>query len=73
MSVEARDVLLGLTSAEVASRVAEGRTNDVPVRASRSVWEIVRANVFTGSTRSSASCSRSSCSPGICSTASSGC
>ncbi len=41
------DVEHGLTAAEVAQRVADGRANDVPVRASRSVWEIVRANVFT--------------------------
>jgi cation-transporting ATPase E len=41
------DVERGLTAAEVAQRVADGRTNDVPSRASRSVWEIVRANVFT--------------------------
>lgn len=37
----------GLTDAEVAQRVAEGQTNDIPVRAARSVREIVRANVFT--------------------------
>ncbi|WP_433697393.1 HAD-IC family P-type ATPase [Nocardiopsis sp. CA-288880] len=37
----------GLTLAEVAERVATGRTNDVPVRASRSVGQIIRANVFT--------------------------
>jgi cation-transporting P-type ATPase E len=37
----------GLTDAEVAQRVAEGKTNDVPTRASRSVTDIVRANVFT--------------------------
>ncbi|MFI2242439.1 cation-translocating P-type ATPase [Streptomyces chrestomyceticus] len=37
----------GLTSAEVASRVAAGKANDVPVRSSRSVREIVRANVCT--------------------------
>jgi cation-transporting ATPase E len=37
----------GLTDAEVAARIAEGKTNDVPSRASRSVGEIVRANVFT--------------------------
>ncbi|MGW3043473.1 HAD-IC family P-type ATPase [Kitasatospora sp. NPDC001159] len=37
----------GLTSAEVAERVAEGQVNDVPVRSSRSAKEIVRANVFT--------------------------
>ncbi|MEV1062359.1 HAD-IC family P-type ATPase [Streptomyces sp. NPDC050263] len=37
----------GLTAAEVAERVALGQVNDVPVRSSRSVGEIVRANVFT--------------------------
>ncbi|MET9731303.1 cation-translocating P-type ATPase [Streptomyces sp. NPDC006458] len=37
----------GLTAAEVAERVAAGRVNDVPVRSSRSMAEIVRANVFT--------------------------
>lgn len=37
----------GLTSAEVAERVARGQVNDVPVRSSRSLTEIVRANVFT--------------------------
>ena len=38
---------VGLSDAEVAQRVAEGKTNDVPARAARSVSEIVRANVFT--------------------------
>ncbi|MEU7583626.1 cation-translocating P-type ATPase [Streptomyces sp. NPDC041068] len=37
----------GLTTAEVAERVARGEINDVPVRSSRSLSEIVRANVFT--------------------------
>ncbi|MFK4145856.1 HAD-IC family P-type ATPase [Streptomyces sp. NPDC004065] len=37
----------GLTHAEVADRVARGEVNDVPVRSSRSLTEIVRANVFT--------------------------
>jgi cation-transporting ATPase E len=37
----------GLSDAEVAQRVAEGKGNDVPARAARSVSEIVRANVFT--------------------------
>jgi cation-transporting ATPase E len=37
----------GLTAAEVAERVALGRVNDVPVRSSRTVGEIVRANVLT--------------------------
>ncbi|WP_031478838.1 cation-translocating P-type ATPase [Streptomyces bicolor] len=37
----------GLTAAEVAERVARGEVNDVPVRSSRSMTDIVRANVFT--------------------------
>ncbi|MEU1127406.1 HAD-IC family P-type ATPase [Streptomyces sp. NPDC005899] len=37
----------GLTASEVAERVARGEVNDVPVRSSRSVTEIVRANVLT--------------------------
>ncbi|MEU6882074.1 HAD-IC family P-type ATPase [Streptomyces sp. NPDC046712] len=37
----------GLTSAEVAERVARGEVNDVPVRSSRSTTDIVRGNVFT--------------------------
>ncbi|MFG2724470.1 cation-translocating P-type ATPase [Streptomyces canus] len=37
----------GLTTAEVAERVTRGQVNDVPVRSSRSMGEIVRANVFT--------------------------
>ncbi|UQX02316.1 cation-translocating P-type ATPase [Streptomyces sp. RerS4] len=37
----------GLSTAEVAERVARGEVNDVPVRSSRSTTDIVRANVFT--------------------------
>ncbi|WP_156690515.1 cation-translocating P-type ATPase [Mycobacterium sp. Marseille-P9652] len=37
----------GLTDAEVAQRVADGQTNAVRERATRSVADIVRANVFT--------------------------
>ncbi|MCP3802120.1 HAD-IC family P-type ATPase [Allokutzneria sp. A3M-2-11 16] len=37
----------GLTEDQVRRRVAAGQTNDVPARASRTVGEIVRANVFT--------------------------
>ncbi|MFF5448146.1 HAD-IC family P-type ATPase [Streptomyces sp. NPDC012888] len=37
----------GLTTAEVAERVARGAVNDVPVRSSRSTADIVRGNVFT--------------------------
>ncbi|WP_319430354.1 HAD-IC family P-type ATPase [Mycobacterium sp. RTGN5] len=40
-------VAAGLSADEVAARIAEGKTNDVPNRASRSVSEVVRANVFT--------------------------
>jgi cation-transporting ATPase E len=37
----------GLTSAEVAERVARGEVNDVPPAPTRTVAQIVRANVFT--------------------------
>ncbi|MEU8482041.1 cation-translocating P-type ATPase [Streptomyces sp. NPDC048641] len=37
----------GLTTGEVAERVARGEVNDIPVRSSRSATEIIRANVFT--------------------------
>jgi cation-transporting P-type ATPase E len=38
---------VGLTDAEVAQRVAEGKSNAAPKRATRSVADIIRANVFT--------------------------
>lgn len=38
---------VGLTDAEVAQRVADGRSNAAPRRATRSVVAIVRANVFS--------------------------
>lgn len=41
------DPALGLTDAEVAERVAAGRTNRYTPDSSRSAWHIVRANVFT--------------------------
>jgi cation-transporting P-type ATPase E len=37
----------GLTAAEVAERLARGQVNDVPAAPTRTVWQIVRANVFT--------------------------
>ena len=37
----------GLTDAEVAQRVADGKSNAVRERATRSIPDIVRANVFT--------------------------
>ncbi|ODQ96659.1 cation-translocating P-type ATPase [Mycolicibacterium holsaticum] len=40
-------IAAGLTEAEVAQRVSQGKTNDVPTRAARSVSDIVRSNVFT--------------------------
>ncbi|MFC4564271.1 HAD-IC family P-type ATPase [Nocardiopsis mangrovi] len=41
------DDVRGLSAAEVAERVAAGRTNDVPVRASRGVGQIIRGNLLT--------------------------
>src|SRR6185312_13305080 len=40
-------VIHGLTDAEVAQRVADGQRNAVRKRATRSITDIVRANVFT--------------------------
>ncbi|ADX73246.1 P-type ATPase, translocating [Pseudarthrobacter phenanthrenivorans Sphe3] len=37
----------GLSSAEVRQRTEEGRVNRIPGATSRSIWEIVRANVLT--------------------------
>lgn len=42
-----RDPAHGLTAAEVAERVAAGLVNDVPEAPSRTLWEILRANVLT--------------------------
>jgi cation-transporting ATPase E len=41
------DARTGLSSADVADRVARGLTNDVPTAPTRTVSQIVRANVFT--------------------------
>ncbi|OYD68446.1 HAD-IC family P-type ATPase [Rhodococcus sp. OK302] len=41
------DISRGLTAEQVAARRASGQTNDVPDRASRSVKDIVRGNIFT--------------------------
>ncbi|MDN3496658.1 HAD-IC family P-type ATPase [Planococcus sp. APC 4015] len=41
------DPAAGLSAADVAARVASGRTNAFTADASRSAWNIVRANVFT--------------------------
>ena len=43
----ATSAIRGLTSAEVAERVANGQTNDLPPRSGRTTWGIVKANVFT--------------------------
>ena len=37
----------GLTDAEVSQRIGAGQTNAADVRTSRSITQIVRANVFT--------------------------
>jgi cation-transporting ATPase E len=42
-----RDQARGLTSEEVAERIRDGRVNDVPAARSRTVGQIVRANVLT--------------------------
>jgi len=47
LAITGPDVAVGLSDAEVARRAAEGKTDDVPTRAARSVSDIVRANVFT--------------------------
>lgn len=47
MSAPSDSRVTGLSDAEVAGRIAEGKTNDVPTRAARSVSEIIRGNVFT--------------------------
>ncbi|WP_137843174.1 HAD-IC family P-type ATPase [Microbacterium sp. 2FI] len=41
------DPAVGLTAADIVERIAAGRTNDFTADTSRSVWNIVRANVFT--------------------------
>ncbi|OMI87953.1 magnesium-transporting ATPase [Streptomyces sp. M1013] len=46
-AVDASSPATGLTAAGVAERIARGQVNDVPVRSSRSLADIVRANVFT--------------------------
>jgi cation-transporting ATPase E len=40
-------LLTGLTKAEVRERVAAGQTNAAPRAGGRSVWDIIRGNVFT--------------------------
>ena len=47
MGTVAVDPARGLSSAEVAERVARGEVNDVPAAPTRTVAQIVRANVFT--------------------------
>jgi cation-transporting P-type ATPase E len=46
-AVDTTPVPQGLTVAEVAERVESGRVNRAPGGTSRSMWDIVRANVFT--------------------------
>jgi cation-transporting ATPase E len=45
--VEAVDAARGLSSTEVARRVSAGRVNDVPDAPTRTMRQIIRANVFT--------------------------
>ena len=46
-AVDATPIPQGLTDAEVAERIEQGRVNRAPGGTSRSMMEIVRANVFT--------------------------
>jgi cation-transporting P-type ATPase E len=46
-AVDTTPIPQGLTDAEVAERVESGRVNRPPTGTSRSLWAIVRANVFT--------------------------
>ena len=46
-AVDTSPIPPGLTDAEVAERVESGRVNRAPAGTSRSLWAIVRANVFT--------------------------
>ena len=46
-AVDTTPIPQGLTDAEVAERVESGRVNRAPGGTSRSLWAIVRANVFT--------------------------
>jgi cation-transporting ATPase E len=39
--------VVGLSDAEVAQRIAEGKTNDIAQRATRSIPQIIRDNIFT--------------------------
>ncbi len=41
------DTLQGLSSAEVAERIADDRSNDIPPTPTRTVGQIVQANIFT--------------------------
>jgi cation-transporting ATPase E len=41
------DAAVGLTPSQVADRIADGATNAFTPDSSRSIWNIVRANVFT--------------------------
>lgn len=47
MTAEVADCSAGLSAAEVAARVADGRVNKLPSRSGRSTGQIVRANVLT--------------------------
>lgn len=43
----AADPADGLSAAQVAERIADGRTNDVPSRTSRTIGQIIRGNLLT--------------------------
>ncbi|MGO4102613.1 HAD-IC family P-type ATPase [Leifsonia sp. YAF41] len=47
MTIVPTDAVQGLSSADVAERVANGQTNAFKDASSRSAWSIIRANTFT--------------------------
>lgn len=44
---EKKNDFVGLTDEEVAKRIADGKVNYVPKAPSRTLWQIIRANLFT--------------------------
>ncbi|AOR24793.1 HAD-IC family P-type ATPase [Clostridium taeniosporum] len=45
--LEKNNDIIGLSDEEVAKRISEGKVNYVPKAPSRTLWQIIRANLFT--------------------------
>ncbi|WP_252231176.1 HAD-IC family P-type ATPase [Clostridium sp. ZBS15] len=46
-ALEKNNDLIGLSDKEVTERIAEGKVNYIPKAPSRTLWQIIRANLFT--------------------------